>query len=66
MHDISEYQNISEEEKDNRRKKARERYQHFTEEGKKRRQFNQERKQKLPEHRRNYLTIGPLYRFFSL
>ena len=35
MQDISEYQNISEEEKDNRRKKARERYQHFTEEGKK-------------------------------
>ena len=45
----------SEEEKDKRIKKARERYQNFTEEEKeKRRQYYQERKQKLPEYRSNY------------
>ena len=50
------YQNLSKEEKDKRRKKTRERYQNFTEEekGRRCRQYYQERKQKLPEYRRNY------------
>ena len=45
------YQNLTQEEKDKRQKKAWERYQNFTEEEKK---YYQERKQKLPEYRRNY------------
>ena len=49
------YQNLSEEEKDKRKKKkAQERYRNFTEEKKgKRRQYYQERKQKLTDYRRN-------------
>ena len=49
------YQNLSEDEK--RWKKARKRYQNFTEEEKeKRRQYYQERKKKLAEYRKYYLT----------
>ena len=46
----------SEEEKDKRRKKARERYQNYIEEEKgKKCQYYQERKQKLPEYRKKIL-----------
>ena len=49
------YQNLSEEEKNKRWKKAQERYQNFTEEEKENRhQYYLERKKKLPDYRRNY------------
>ena len=49
------YQNLCEEEKDKRRKRARERYQNFTaKEKEKTCQYNQERKNKLLNYRRNY------------
>ena len=48
------YQDFSAEEKDERLRKAQERYQNFTREKKKRGQYYQEHKKKLPDYRRNY------------
>ena len=49
------YQNLSEEGKFKRQKKARERYPNFTEEEKeKKHQYYQEREKKLSEYIRNY------------
>ena len=49
------YQNLSEEEKDKRRRKVRERYRNFTKvEKAKMRQYYHEHKRKLPDYRRKF------------